>query len=138
MSAVNGREFFFQNVCIKVQQVPNMFIDDSQNQPEDSHSFIVMVLEKQSRKRQTSKTDFHQIRMAKLKQEKKFKGFGHEQTQLKIREKKMGRYSNYFLSLFDLERIVPFNQMVKPKEVDAIREDIQKKVANFLEKIQND
>lgn len=34
----------------------------------------------------------------------------------------MQRYTNYFLSLFDGKMLIPFYQMVKPGEVDEIRD----------------
>ena len=45
----------------------------------------------------------------------------------------MARYCNYFLSLFDLKRIIPFYQMVKKDEVDEVRHQIRTKVDRFLQ-----
>jgi hypothetical protein len=56
-----------------------------------------------------------------LQQQRRDRGFAIETTQHKIRDKKMVRYCNYFISLFDLSSLLPFQQTVKPLEVEAIR-----------------
>lgn len=80
-----------------------------------------MLMEKHTRKRQTAKTDIHKQRLSQLEKMKGVQKVLCEQSQLKIREKKMLWYCDYFMSLFDLKMMNPFYQMVKHAEVDHIR-----------------
>ena len=47
----NGREFTFSNTMIKICQIPTLFMDSSEEQREESHSFLVLVMEKTLKRR---------------------------------------------------------------------------------------
>lgn len=52
-----GREFFFSGMLIKVEQIPNLFIEDARHKIENSYSFVVLLLQKDCRKRHPVFTD---------------------------------------------------------------------------------
>jgi hypothetical protein len=52
-----GREFFFSGVLIKVEQIPNLFMDDAPNKVDHSYSFVVLIFQKDCRKRHAAHTE---------------------------------------------------------------------------------
>ena len=75
----SGKEYYFSNTCIKVEQVSSMFIDTADDHYPESASFIVLVWEKSTRKRFTPKRDDHFLRMKKMAaQKKEFNGRRYE------------------------------------------------------------
>ena len=63
----NGHEFFFSNVMVKIYQVPVLFhrsSDESESQEEGT--FMVLIFEKQTRKRTFAKTNTQFIRLKRV------------------------------------------------------------------------
>jgi len=52
----NGNEYFFSNVMVKIQHVPNLFYDSSDVYSPETASFVVLISEKLTRKRSASKS----------------------------------------------------------------------------------
>ena len=53
----NGHEFFFSNVMLKIYQVPVLFHRSSEeSESQEEGTFIVLIFEKQTRKRTFAKT----------------------------------------------------------------------------------
>ena len=53
----NGHEFFFSNVMLKIYQVPVLFHRSSEeSESQEEGTFIVLIFEKQTRKRTYAKT----------------------------------------------------------------------------------
>jgi hypothetical protein len=109
----NGREFFLSNILMKVYQVPPLFIRSSEAEYSDSEaSFIVVFYEKQIRKRTWAKTAA-QINRAKRFQEIQRacadRGIQQVLEDLMLnRDSKMRRFCNYFLTLFNQQKLNPF------------------------------
>ena len=55
-----------------------MFMDDVTKNHEESHSFIVLIFEKQIRKRQPCKNDMHEFRLNQLHRELQTNGVAFE------------------------------------------------------------
>ena len=103
----HGAEYFFSNFLVKVWQLPNFFIDNSVEAPQESHTFIVMVWEKSIRKRVPAYSDRHFARLEKT-QKLKYAERQFEFENLESRETRTIRFCKYFLSLYDLKTTVPF------------------------------
>ena len=114
-----GREFFFASNLVKVQQVSKLFMESSEDENPETVCFVVLVFEKNSRKRQVSKTDAHQYRLRRNAQMRRdnMNGARYEESQLGMREGKMRRFCNYFLTLYDTKHLAPFAQFMKTEEV---------------------
>ena len=109
----NGREFFFSNVLMKVYQVPVMFLKSSEDEFSVSESsFIVIFYEKCMRKRTFAKSQ-SQIQRLERRNNIKKACVKHEiarvlDEQLSNRDSKMRRFCNYFLTLFNQNKLNPF------------------------------
>ena len=117
----HGEEFFFSNVLMKVYQVPMLFFTSSEFPEKESEStFIVLVFEKIVRKRRIahSKPDKDRIKAkAKLKR----KNIKYNDDRVPIRESKMRRFCNYFMTIFNVRKLNPFVQFIKPNEYKELK-----------------
>ena len=57
-----------------------------------------------------------------------------EEEFMMLREQRMKRFCNYFLTLFDQKHIKPFRQFVKAPEVIDIEQQVQFKVKEMFNK----
>jgi len=117
----NGHEFFFSNVMVKIYQLPMLFSRSSEEQESvEEGCFMVLIFEKQTRKRSFAKTQSQLVRLTKQEELKKQKGVRYFEELLYQRDSKMRRFCNYFVTLFNQKKINPFTQFVgqaKLKEV---------------------
>ena len=113
---MHGAEFFFSNVMIKVYQIPMMFMTSSEFMDKaEEGTFIVLVFEKTIKKRMYAKNTTQKSRLGKIRKARQMGGglrFADENIQ--IRESKMRRFCNYFLTLFNVRKLNPFVQFIKP------------------------
>jgi len=129
---LHGQEFFFSNVMIKVYQVPMMFIVSSEfAECEEEGCFIVLVFEKHVRKRTYAKTSTQKSRLNRAAECKR-RGQRHAEDSLQIRESKMRRFCNYFLTLFNIRRLTPFVQFIKPDEIKALKLTVRSRIDIFF------
>lgn len=134
----HGNEYFFSNVMVKVQQISRLFLDPSDQLMPETSSFIVLVFEKTTRKRSTAKSETQHQRLKKINILKRDEPNNQrfEDLQWLLRDAKMRRFCNYFLTLYDVKNLEPFFQFMKQKEIEDIKELIIDKCNNFLERHQ--
>lgn len=117
----HGEEFFFANVLVKVYQVPMLFCQSSEfAETESDASFIVLIFEKTIRKRAFAKNKKDKERL-KRKQNLKRKGIKCNDDRVQLRESKMRRFCNYFMTIFNVKKLNPFVQFVKASEYHTLK-----------------
>ena len=125
---VNGREFYFSNVMIKVYQIPMLFMSSSEFEPEQSHegTFIILIFERKTLKIRYHKYEQPLYAKKKLSGTIEFKKLGIKSTHdhWRDRESKMRKFCNYFLTLFNVRKLKPFVQFAKPQEVKELKEKV--------------
>lgn len=109
----NGFEFFFSNNLVKIFQVPMLFTRSSEDtENPDEGCFIILVFEKNSRKRTFAKSQaqFNKLRIHAELRKNNYPRFEEEMSMQ--RDSKMRRFCNYFVTLFNQRKITPFTQFV--------------------------
>lgn len=98
----NGHEFFFSNVMLKIYQVPVLFHRSSEeSESQEEGSFIVLIFEKQCRKRTFAKSASQFQRLKRINDQKKMGEKRFVEELLLHRDSKMRRFCNYFVTLFN-------------------------------------
>ena len=76
-------------------------------------TFIVLIFERKISKRMYAGTQKKKAELGRIKKARE-KGFAFAGEYIEIRESKMRRFCNFFLQLFNVRRLNPFVQFVKP------------------------
>ena len=118
---LHGMEFFFSNCMMKIYQVPMLFLESSQfgDRDEDA-TFIVLVFEKIIRKRAYAKSAEQKKRLARINKAK-LMGARFADESIRVRESKMRRFCNYWLTVFNIKKMRPFEQFIKPEEFRELK-----------------
>ena len=98
---------------LKIYQVPVLFHRSSEeNESDEEGTFIVLIFEKQTRKRTFAKTTSQFQRLKKANDMKKIGEKRFVEELLQHRDSKMRRFCNYFVTLFNQKKINPFTQFI--------------------------
>ena len=105
---------------------------------EHEGTFIVMIFERTIKKRQPaySKPQKKKISVAKKAKESSSIRFANENVQ--IRESKMRRFCNYFLTLFNVRKLNPFVQFIKPLQVKELKEKVMIEMDAYFKTANNE
>jgi hypothetical protein len=79
------------------------------------------VFEKFTRKRATAKTQAHFDKLARAAAVQKKYDRKYEEELVHYRDSKMRRFCNYFVTLFNQKKIIPFTQFVKHDKIEKIK-----------------
>jgi hypothetical protein len=125
----NGHEFFFSNVMVKVYQLPMLFSRSSEEQESaEEGCFIVLIFEKQTRKRSFAKTQSQLVKLTKHAEIRNKKGVRYFEELLYQRDSKMRRFCNYFVTLFNQKKINPFTQFVGQAKLREVKQRVRNKM----------
>lgn len=109
--------------------------------PKSEHTgaFLVLIFEKQARKRSVAKSLNHKARLRDI-QEMKRKGeprFAESREQIFVRDLKSRRFANYFITLYDTHYIDPFTQFIKRSQVKYLKEQVKTRLELVLDQMNN-
>ena len=115
-----------------------MFISSSEYMENDKEgTFIVLVFERTIKKRMYAKNQSQRSKLNTLKKARQA-GLGFADDNIQIRESKMRRFCNYFLTLFNVRKLNPFVQFIKPQQVKELKTKVMIEMDSYFQTEKDD
>ena len=92
---------------------------------------MVLIFEKQTRKRTFAKTSSQFQRLKRSSDMKKIGENRYVEEMLLQRDSKMRRFSNYFVTLFNQKKINPFTQFIPQAKLKIVKQKVREKMDQY-------
>ena len=92
---------------------------------------MVLIFEKQTRKRTFAKTPTQFQRLKRVNDQKKMGEKRFVEELLLHRDSKMRRFCNYFVTLFNQKKINPFTQFIQQTKLKEVKARVRDKMDMF-------